>query len=295
MVREKYTKSGPLFEADFIHIFSDGRRIPTRTPKTKPSTEEQAKYNRRQAEKKIIRLVNANFDNTDIIMHPTYSPENAPQSEIEARRDMVNYLRRQKTFRKSEAMRLRKYLETNSDDIRAKKNLQKLEQEFKYIYVIEKIEYKTGKKAGLTNWHFHLFMTGGGDGDRDRAEESWKSGIRVNADRFRPDKWGPEAAAKYISKDPQGSKRFVCSRNLTKPETPKPKDGKMSARHVEKLAKERNDDPAYWENRYKGYRFVKCYARQNPFNGYWYISVVMYRTDGTVPRWEVDDWITNTL
>lgn len=64
------------------------------TPKTKPSTKEQQKYNRTQATKKLIRLVNENFDGTDYLMPPPYSPENAPQTEAEARRDIVNYLRR---------------------------------------------------------------------------------------------------------------------------------------------------------------------------------------------------------
>ena len=63
--REKKTKSGPLLEVDFYPVFEDGRRLPTRPIKTKRSTKEQAEYNRRQAEKKIVRLVNANFGADD--------------------------------------------------------------------------------------------------------------------------------------------------------------------------------------------------------------------------------------
>lgn len=292
MVREKRIYSGPLLESTFGHVFNDGRNMPTRAPKEKMSTKEQSEYNKRQAEKKLIRYVNANFNNTDILMHPTYEQDKAPQSEAEARRDINNYIRRQKTFRESEAKRIQKHLELNPADERAMKNLKKLREPFKYIYALEKVEYKTGKKSGSINWHIHLFMTGGGDGDRDRAEEMWKNGLRSNADRFRPDKWGPEAAAKYISKDPQGTKRFVCSQNLAKPIIPKPRDGKMTAKQVERLAKERIDDREYWEKRYKGYRFLKCYARQNPYNGYWYVSVVMYRSSGELPIWDISDWIT---
>ena len=59
MIREKKIRSGPLLEADFYPVWRNGVRVPTRAPKTKPSTQEQIKYNQRQAEKKLIRLVNA--------------------------------------------------------------------------------------------------------------------------------------------------------------------------------------------------------------------------------------------
>jgi len=292
MVREKKTKSGPLLEIDFCHVFSDGRSIPTREPKTKPSTEEQDKYNREQAKKKLIRIVNENFDSTDILMHPTYEQKNAPLTESAARRDMQNYIRRQKTFRASEVKRLTKLLRKNPNDKRIRKNLSKLSEPFKYVYVLEKVTYKSGDKAGQTNWHFHLFMTGGGDGDRDRAEEIWPGGIRTNADRFRPEMWGPEAAARYMAKDTQGVRRFAYSRNMKKPKPPKVKDGRLSKNQVEKLAKLRDTDSEYWEKRHKGYRFLRCYARKNPYNGLYYVSVIMYKTGGQAPKWEVEEWLT---
>lgn len=301
--REKKTKSGPLLEIDFFPVFEDGRRLPVRPPKTKRSTKEQAEYNRRQAEKKIVRLVNANFGEDDYFMHPTYEPDKAPQSEKEARRDLVNYIRRVKTRRASELKKTNKAIAATEDACsklpdnavlkttlaELKKKRWKLEEPLKYVYVIEKQTYKTGMYAGRSNWHFHLFITGGLS---DKTLESmWTNGLRTNANNFQPEKFGPEAAAKYMAKDPQGSKRFVCSRNLKKPSTPPPKDGKISRRGVEKLAKERVDDRAYWEKRYKGYRFIKCYARYNNYNGHWYVSVVMYKTSGEPPKWEVKEWI----
>lgn len=291
MIREKHTKSGKLFEADFYPIWNDGRRLPSRAPKTNKSTEEQARYNKRQAEKKLIRLVNTNFDTGDVFMSPTYEQSKAPQSEEEARRDIVNYLRRVKRKRNSELKRITKLLSENPEDKKLKEQKEQLEKPFKYIYVIEKVTYKTGKYAGRDNWHFHLFLTGGVD--RDTLEDMWPNGIRTNADRFQPEKFGPEAAAKYMSKAPQGSKRFCCSRNLDKPKTSKPKDGRISARGVQMLATQRIDDKEYWERRYKGYRFVKCYARYNEYNGNWYVSVVMYKASGAeLPKWEVEEWIT---
>ena len=303
MQREKRTYSGPLLEADFYPVFADGRRLPTRAPKTKPSTAEQKRYNQTQATKKLIRYANANFDTTDYLMHPTYEPAKAPQSEAEARRDMVNYLRRVKTKRKSEAKRLRKdlaaaesaaakmpenpYLSSAVEKLRAA--IQKLEAPFKYIYVIEKQTYKRGIYAGRVNWHFHLFLSGGIDSKT--LEAMWTNGLRTNCNNYQPDKFGPEAAAKYMSKDPQGAKRFSCSRNLQRPKE-KIKDGMIARSTVARMATERVDDRAFWERRYKGYRFLRGYARFNTYNGHWYLSAVLYRTDGAPPRWEEDEWIT---
>lgn len=303
MQREKQTRSGPLLEVDFYPVFSDGRRLPTRKPKTKPSTAEQKRYNRTIATKKFIRLANANFDSSDYLMHPTYSPQNAPQDENEARRDIVNYLRRVKTKRKSEAKRLRADLKKakeaadampDNDFLSAsvkkiEAQIAKLEAPFKYIYVIEKQIYKTGIYAGRVNWHFHLFITGGIE---DKTlEDMWTNGLRTNCNNYQPEKFGPEAAARYMSKDPQGAKRFCCSRNLEKPKE-KTKDGKISRTAVERMATERVDDAAYWEKRYKGYRFLRCYSRFNEYNGRWYVSAVMYKTGGDAPKWEENEWIT---
>lgn len=289
-IREKRTKSGQLLEVDFYPVRADGRRIPTRPEQPKKSSAEQERYNRNKAKKDLIRKVNANFDNTDIWMHLTFDPKNAPQTEKDARRQIVNYLRRVKTYRERQISKLKKELKSNPDDAKIKTNLKKLSDPFRYIYVMERVQYRTGEYAGRCNWHFHMFMTGGGDGDRDRAEEMWTCGM-ANANRFRPDKFGPEKAALYMAKSPQGIKKYVCSLNLKKPVTPPPKDGHVSPRQLENMCKERIDDRSYWERRYKGYRFLRCYARQNPFNGYWYISVVMWRDGSDPPEWHYCDWM----
>lgn len=298
MIREKHIKSGKLFEADFYPVWDDGRRMPSRAPKTKPSTAAQAKYNKLQAVKKLVRFINANFDEQDIIMHPTYEQAKAPQCEEDARKDLINYLRRVKNRRVSELKKVEKVLaalpdtETLAEQRKELENRRrKLMAPFKYVYCIEKVEYKTGRYAGRDNWHFHLFITGGIT--RNILEAMWTNGLRTNADQFQPEKYGPEAIAKYMAKDPQGAKRWVCSRNLDKPVESKPKDGKISRRGVATMAQLRVDDASYWENRYKGYKFIRCYARYNDYNGHWYVSVVMYKNDsGPPPRWNQEEWLT---
>lgn len=160
-----------------------------------------------------------------------------------------------------------------------------------YYCLLEETVYKSGKHKGKSNWHFHLFMTGGID--RDILEDMWDSKARVNADRFQPERFGPESAAKYITKDLHGSRKILRSKNLKKPTSPKPKDGRISPRGVQMLATQRVDDKAYWEKRYKGYRFLRCYARFNDYNGNWYVSVIMYKAESEdLPQWEVKEWIT---
>ena len=286
MIREKKTISGKLLEADFYPIFADGRKMQSRAPKTKPSTAEQERYNQKQATKRFIRLVNANFETGDQFVHVTYDPEHAPFDEEKAKNDMRNFFRRVKTKRAAELKRVLKLLEAAPDDEILLEKKRKLEESFRYAYVLEEKTYKSGSHKGKSNYHAHIFMTGGLD--RDMVEDLWGLGVRVNADRLQLERFGPEAAAKYCAKDPKGKKRFYSSRNLKKPITPKPKDGKITPGYVAKLAQKRVDDAAYWENRYKGYKFIRCYSRYNEFNGYWYVSVVMYK-NGDAPPWDMDD------
>ena len=303
MQREKRIRSGPLLEADFFPVLSDGRRMPQRAPKTKPSTEAQKKYNQAQAAKKLVHWANANFNETDYLLHPTYKPEDAPQSEEQARRDVQNYFRRVKNHRAGKYKRLEKELASarallldipNNSYIAAsidklQKELSKLEKPFKYMYAIEKVTYKTGKLCGRINWHFHMFVTGGLS--TREMENLWGEGVRVNCNTYQPERFGPEAAARYMSKDPQGFKRFGRSRNLERPDI-KVKDGKVSRRTVERMATQRIDDREFWERRYRGYRFVRAYPKYNEYNGHWYLSVIMYRSGGDPPDWNADDWIT---
>lgn len=305
MIREKKMSSGPLLEADFYPVWNDGRKLPTRAPKTKPSTATQTEYNKVCATKKLIRLVNYNFHKVDYFAHLTYRSSEAPQSEAEARKDINNYLRRVKRRREKELAKARAHLAEAKKQLQqlvvsevlaeavmiCKRQVKLLRKALKYIYVIERTEYKTGRYAGCANWHFHLFLSGGLS--TEVLRNMWGSTKKSTFDHFRPDMFGPEAAATYISKDPQGRKRFVYSKTIKQPPPPKTKDGAVTKRQVEKWCKERCDDREFWERRYKGYRFIRCYPRYNEYNGHWYLSVVMYKTDGEdPPDWRLDAWCT---
>ena len=66
--REKRTYSGKLLDVDFYPVFEDGRRIPSRAPKGKRSSQEQERYNKKKAVKDFVRLINTNFDNQDYFL-----------------------------------------------------------------------------------------------------------------------------------------------------------------------------------------------------------------------------------
>ena len=171
-----------------------------------------------QAQKKIVRLVNANFWNDDVLLTLTYKPADSPLDDKQAKKDITNYLRRVKYFREKKAKDLKKQIKAQPKNKKLKADLKKASEPMKYIYAFECKTYKKGKRKGQKSYHFHLFLTGCGSGDRDEYEKLWNG--RTNADRFQPDSFGPDTAAKYIAKGDgatQGQKKYVCSKNLAKP------------------------------------------------------------------------------
>ena len=250
MYREKKIYSGKILEVELYPVYKSGREIPRRAKKEKLSTKEQKNLNDKNARKKLTRLINTNFGEGDIVIHPTYRDSEMPSTEQEARRDIVNYIRRIKTYRKRNDL-----------------------PELKYIYVIE---CKVSKKTGVMRWHFHMIMS---KMDRDTAEKMWKYGDFTNADRLQPNEYGCEAIARYMTKEPQGKKRWAQSKNLQEPYIPPPKDGRIGKQGVRKMATQYVEDKEYFEKRYKGYQFLKCVPIFNDYNGYWYIEIVMRRKD----------------
>lgn len=260
-IREQKIKSGEVLEVNFFPVHECGRKVSERAPKTNVSSEEQKKANEKNATKKLFRLVHANFDNRDFWCHLTYRPENAPENLEEALRDFSNYIKKLRRYRRNHGL-----------------------GEMVYILIIEEKTYQTGDFKGRPNIHFHFWMTGRGL-SRDLAEDMWTPrGTKNNiaeVDRYMPEKFGYDAAVKYVRKGPAGAKKYYPSKNLKKPKYPKPIDGKTTRLTVERMAKIHCGDRAYWENRYKGYEYCFDEPRYNEFNGYWYTSVIMVKKKET--------------
>lgn len=239
--REKRIISGKYLEVEHFPVTAHGHRHDRRR---KLSRIEQQNLNEKNAKKKLERLINTNFVKGDICVHFTYRDDERPETEKEVLKDVQNYFRRVKDYRKKNGL-----------------------PQIKYIYVIEN---EGGK------FHIHGIMSAM---DRDIAEQLWKHGDSNKADIFKPNiQNGGEAFARYISKKPMGAKRWNCSTNLKQP-TVKTKDGTHTRSEMARIARECVDDREYWERKYKGYRFVSAIPTYNEFNGWWYIYVRMYRDE----------------
>lgn len=246
--REKKIYSGKILEVEIFPISENEKKM-SRAKKEKVTTPKQKNLNDKNAKKHLIRLLNTNFTDEDLVVHLTYKNSTLPQNEEEARRDITNYLRRIKHYRK-------------------KNNLPPL----KYIAVIEYKE-SAGKKKGV-RIHHHIVIN---KMDRDIAEQLWGKG-RANADRLQGDEFGYEGLARYITKDPQGSKRWTQSKNLKQP-TVRVNDCKYTRRKTEKIAS-CPDDKMLFEKLYPGYIFTKCQVEQNDISAGNYIYIKMRKVDG---------------
>lgn len=165
----------------------------------------------------------------------SYDDKNRPADEEQAKKDIDNYIRRLKRYRK-------------------KNNL----PEIKYIAAIEYKDAQEGKNVKI---HHHMIMSAM---DRDEAEKIWGKGY-ANTIRMTEDENGLEGITRYIIKDPQGKKRVKQSRNLEQPIV-KIKDNEITKRTINKFIKE-IDRQDYFERKYKKYQYVNSDIHINDITG----------------------------
>lgn len=226
-VREKRIKSGPILEVE-IYPIDDREKSKSRARKSKETRKEQRALNRKNCIKHLVRLVNVNFDKNDLFAHLTYTDEERPEKEEQAKKDISNYL-----------TRLRRWMKKNLPDT-----------PLKYIGMIE-----TSDKGRI---HHHIIMSGV---PREIAEDLWKKG-RCNIDRLQPDEFGFEAAARYISEDYDGSKRRTQSKNLKMPEVSVNDSKFRNQRAAEKLILSGDREI---ESHYPGHVISHIEIKLNPY------------------------------
>lgn len=241
--REKKIYSGKMLEVEIYPISLQDRKQ-KRKKKEKESAPKQKNLNDKNAKKHLIRLLNTNFTDEDLAVHLTYTEKNLPKSEEEARRDVANYLRRVKHYRKKNGL-----------------------EPLKYIAVIEYKDQKESKRG--VRIHHHIVMNGM---DRDAAEQLWGKG-RANADRLKADEWGYESLGRYITKDPKGNKRWTQSKNLKQPMV-KVNDYKFNRKKTEDIVKSPEDGEMF-EKLYPGYILNNCKTVINDITGDTYIYIKM--------------------
>lgn len=241
--REKKIYSGKMLEVEIYPITLQQRKQ-KRKKKEKESALKQKNLNDKNAKKHLIRLLNTNFTDDDLVVHLTYTDKELPKSENEARRDVANYIRRIKRYRKKNEL-----------------------APLKYIAIIEYKE-QTEKSKGI-RMHHHIVISGM---DRDAVEQLWTKG-RANADRLKGDEFGYEALGRYITKDPKGDKRWTQSKNLKQPIV-KINDFKFSKRKAIEMSKY-PEDRAIYENLYTGYILSDCKTAVNKITAETYLYIKM--------------------
>ena len=275
--REKKTDCGTYREVDIIPRTENAERAVKgkRRKRHKVTEPKQKDLNDKNARRYLVQLGNGNFGIGDIHASCTYSRENLPESVEEAERIVGNYLRRIAYRRKKLGI-----------------------EPLKYILVTE---YKFSKDGqAIKRIHHHIIMNGGLS--RDDVEMMWthdpinwrkasEPGYRVrqigwvNADRIQVNENGIEALCKYITKDPQGKKRWSSSRNLERRYEQPPADHKHSRAKVERLAKSDDCGREYFEKLFPDFSITEIRPEYYQETG-WHIYLKMWRKKPRKPKEE---------
>jgi len=248
-----------MLECDIYPVYITGKGN-VRAAKEKVSREAQHNLNHRNAQKKVTRLIHANFNRRDVWADFTYEDDSLPTNENEAKKDMQNYIRR-----------LKGYVKRNCPT----------SPPFKYIYVTE----YTDIDGETVRTHHHLIIN---FHDRDVLEELWLKGGRMRTRRLQPDDYGFEGLARYITKAPREnsetgklgikkySKRYTASTNLTKPKITTA-DTKISKSRAAGLAKNPGMANELFQRLYKGYVFNDMETKYSQYVSGVYLYVRMRR------------------
>ena len=241
LYREKKLFCGEYLEIDIFPVFEYQRG---RSKKRKPTSETMKKLNQRNAERKLIRLLNTNFTKEDIRFDLTYDSDHCPDSPEDAQREMQNFLRRVKRYRTKHGL-----------------------PELKYVAVTE-----VGSRGGRV--HHHIVMSGGIS--INTLAEIWGRGY-TTAKPLQFDEQGLAGIAKYLLKDePVLSKRWSASRNLKQPKVSE-RDGRLPKYKVKEWHDSGYDNRAEIEKAYEGYALSEVKPYYNEINGGYYLTVLMYK------------------
>ena len=139
--RTRTIKAGPRLEAEIYPIFGRENAGRARAAKRNLTPEAVQRNNEERSKRKLIQLIDANFDERDIHLTLTYL--GTPPKYEQAQTDVKNFLRAVKRKREKAGM-----------------------DQLKYIYTIEGNEDGTRERI-----HVHMVMNGGID--REELESIW--------------------------------------------------------------------------------------------------------------------------
>lgn len=188
--RMKTITAGSIRECEIYPLYNRAQTAAIRRRRQKTTRKAQRDLNKRNAQKTLIRLLNANFTSADIWGTFTYDEKNLPDSPEAAHKVFRNYLRR-----------LGYYMQ--------RKGL----GELKYVFVTEYID-----KGEDIRIHHHVITN---FPNRDIAEQKWRGGGRTQTRRLQPDESGLEGLGRYITKNRgvtvKNNRLWAASHNLKRP------------------------------------------------------------------------------
>ena len=254
--RTATVKAGTRLEAEIYPVFGRVMDNTARRAKKNITPERQKQLNIRNAKRKLILLLEENFDYfQDETMTLTYAQE--PGSLKRCRMDLRNYFLRVKRWREKHQL-----------------------PEMKYIYAI-------GRDADQ-RMHVHVAMTGGVP--QKELIRLWGKGI-INSSPFQTFGKGMEGYANYLFKQNElaknrGEREYIHmwsgSRNLKNPLDREHKsDCKVSNRRVKLLARSFGAEAKeIMEKVYPGYVLQECVMRFSDIVDGVYITCVMRKAEG---------------
>lgn len=243
-------------EVDLFLVTSRQHKASTRAKKQMASSLVQKRHNAESSRRWFTQKAHTNFGEGDVVAHYTFSDAHLPETEEEAEAIFDKYVDRLNYRRKKKGLPLVKYMAVL--ELRGKRSLR---------------------------YHFHVLM----DGlltDKE-MRELWSVGRGKNKERlgscriedldFEGHGGTILGLCNYISKDPEGKRRWKQSKGLKEPKRPRPNDTKYSRAKLAEMCKSRIDDYDWWRQQFKGWELVEpATAKYNDFTG-WSMSAKMRR------------------
>ena len=223
LYRTKATKHGDFLDVEMYPILDMEKD--TWAKRTRPSREAQKKLNIKNAQRKLTRLMNANFGAGDLLGHFTCA---MGSTEDQAKKDARNFIKRLRT--------------------RASKR----GADLKYIYVIE----ATGSGETI-KYHIHMVINGGWI-SRDEMEKIWGKGLS-RVDRCQKMRDGLAGFAHYITQRKSTQEKLLqrswaASQNLIHPAA-LISDKKFSRRDAMRMAQDAGNGE--FAKKYPGYSLLE--------------------------------------
>lgn len=235
--RTKTIISGNIKEVEIYPVFPK-KEIP-RAWKNENNQKHQRKLNNKNAIKNFTRKINTNFKNSDYLITLTYSDDKKPKDQKEALKNIQNFIRKIKRIISK----------------------RKVDQDLKYIYVTE---------FGSKNKRVHHHLIINNLLNAEVIEAAWKFGRRNNIKKLYDENLDFTGLATYLSKDPQGQKRWCASKNLKDPIVYK-SYSKFNKKKIRTMVMYQDLVKELMEKENKGYLFIDHSIYINDFNGKPYI------------------------